>query len=129
MVAVTMLVGCTDRAALEAPADAAPARTAVLAPIESAEIVVRESFPPQYALLVVSGLPSGCARFERIDVAHAANAIAVTVWNTVPADRATPCTMIYGTAQNTVNLDRSFTSGETFIVNVNGTESLRFVAQ
>jgi hypothetical protein len=34
-------------------------RQAILAPIEAAEVVVRESFPPQYAVRVTSRLPSG----------------------------------------------------------------------
>ena len=50
------------------PRAADGARRQVAAPIDAAEIVVRESSPPQYAVRIGSGLPSGCATFERIDV-------------------------------------------------------------
>ena len=38
----------------------------VRAPIEDVEVIIRESFPPQYAVRVVSGLPSGCTTFGYI---------------------------------------------------------------
>jgi hypothetical protein len=109
------------------PAPAAtPGRTAVLAPIESADLVVRESEPPQYAVRIVSGLPSGCAKFERVDVARDGYVVNVTVWNTVPADPGLACTMIYGTTEHTAELGSTFTRGETFAVHVNGESKLSF---
>jgi hypothetical protein len=114
----------------DAPAPRAQtARKEVQAPVESAEIVVRESAPPQYALRVVSGLPSGCAKFSRIDVKRQDTVIDVTVWNTVPADSNVMCTMIYGTADNTAELGTGFKSGQAYEVRVNGESKTRFTAQ
>lgn len=104
-------------------------RVEVLAPIENAEIVVRESAPPQYAVRIVSGLPSGCAEFERIDTETRDESIALTVWNTMPADENVACTMIYRTTENTVELGADFASGETFTVSINDEETLSFTAQ
>jgi hypothetical protein len=112
-----------------APSETPPARKEQQAPIGSAEIVVRESAPPQYALRVVSGLPSGCARFSRIDVKRQDTVIDVTVWNSVPADSRIMCTMIYGTADNTAELGSDFKSGQTYEVRVNGESKTRFTAQ
>ena len=40
-----------------------PILVEVLAPIESVEVLIMESFPPQYSVDVVSGLPNGCTPF------------------------------------------------------------------
>jgi hypothetical protein len=115
------------------PSAAAPpsmaARKEALAPIESAEIIVRESSPPQYALRVVSGLPSGCAKFGRIEVKRQEAVFEVTVWNTVPANSDVMCTMIYGTADHTANLEGEFKPGQTYTVRVNGEQKTSFTAQ
>ncbi|MCH8271303.1 MAG: hypothetical protein IH985_08870, partial [Planctomycetes bacterium] len=52
--------------------DAAPEPNLVVvaAPIESVEIIVAESFPPQYFLEVKSGLPNGCVRFDEYVVSR-----------------------------------------------------------
>ena len=113
-----------------APSSSAPSeRREVLAPIESADILIRESFPPQYALDIVSGLPSGCAQFSRIGVAREGASINVTVWNSVPAADDVACTMIYRTTRNTTELGSDFESGRTYEVRVNGEQTIPFTAQ
>ena len=99
-----------------------------LAPIESAEIVVRESSPPQYALAISSGLPSGCAAFERTDVERHGARIDVTVWNSLPTGQVA-CTMIYRTHEQTITLGSSFERGAAYEVRINDATSVRFVAQ
>jgi len=143
---ILLLTACAEPDSRQpaAPAAAAPAtepksesavppamaaRKDALAPIETAEIVVRESAPPQYALRVVSGLPSGCAQFSRMDVKRQDTVVDVTVWNTVPADSNVMCTMIYGTADNTADLGADFKSGQTYSVRVNGEQKTQFTAQ
>ncbi|HEX7079724.1 MAG TPA: hypothetical protein VF329_01760 [Gammaproteobacteria bacterium] len=101
----------------------------MLAPIDGADILVRESFPPQYALEIVSGLPSGCARFSRLDVAREGDSIEVMVWNSVPVSDDVVCTMIYGTARNTAALGGDFESGRTYEVHINGERTVSFTAQ
>jgi hypothetical protein len=112
-----------------APPATAPGRTAVLAPIESVELVAREPQSQRYAVRVVSGLPSGCAKFERVDVARDGYVVNVTVWNSLPADSGVACTMIYGTIEHTAELGSGFTRGEAFAVHVNGEPKLSFTPQ
>ncbi len=104
-------------------------RTQVIAPIESVEILTLESFPPQYTVHIVSGLPSGCAAFEKAEVTgRTGNTITISVTNTMPADEDVVCTAIYGMQESNVSLGSDFTSGQTYTVDVNGTIAT-FVAQ
>jgi hypothetical protein len=107
----------------------ADGRKQVLAPIESAEIVVRQSAPPQYAVRITSGLPSGCAEFERIDLIPNGSVVELRVWNTLPASEKIACTMVYGTASNTVALGGDFASGRTYDVRINGETKVTFTAK
>jgi len=137
--ALGLLVACTGgegNLPTQAPAAAHAAeappsedRKEVLAPIESTEVIVRESAPPQYALRIVSGLPSGCAKFSRIEHQRQDAVIDVTVWNTVPASDDIVCTMIYGTSDNTVELGSDFEPGRTYDVHINGERKAQFTAQ
>jgi len=90
-----------------------------LAPIESVEVLVLESFPPQYMVTVTSGLPGGCAAFASIAAARNGTRIDVTVQNTMPAV-SIPCTAIYGYKTSSVNLSSGFVGGTTYTVVVNG---------
>ncbi len=129
--AIALLAACSkapprSAAAPQAPAAVAAGRTATLAPIETAELVVRDSQPPRYAVRVRSGLPSGCAKFERIDVARDGYVVNLSVWNTVPSDPAVACTMIYGVAEHLAELGGDFMRGEAYAVHVNGEPKLTF---
>src|SRR5256885_9817351 len=77
------------------PGGPSPSRQAVPAPIDALEVRVLESNPPQYALAVRAGLPSGCAEQNRHDVARVDDAITVTVLNWMPTGNVA-CTAIYG---------------------------------
>jgi hypothetical protein len=113
-----------------APAAAAPAaRKEVPAPIEAAEVQIRESAPPQYGVRIVVGLPSGCAEFSRVEVVRQDAVVEVTVWNTVPSDTNVACAMIYGTTEKNISLGSDFTSGQTYTVRVNGEDKATFTAQ
>ena len=106
------------------------ARVETQAPIESVTVNVAESFPPQYFVAIESGLPNGCARFERIDVEREGATIRLTVLNTVPAPSAElACTLIYGIISNTVALGSDFEPGVEYLVVVNDQMSQTFVAQ
>lgn len=104
-------------------------RKKVLAPIDAAELMVSDSMPPVYEVAIQSGLPSGCAEFDRIDIARDSRRIDLTVWNTMPADENIPCTMIYGTAQNTVVLGDDFEPGERYEIRINKETELSFTAR
>ena len=91
------------------------------APIESVDVAIMESFPVQYRVNVVSGLPSGCARFDHweLSVDAAAHAITIDVYNSVPAaGEAIACTMIYGYVEHSIGID-GIEPGHTYTVTVN----------
>lgn len=103
-------------------------RVEVPAPIDALEVLIRESFPPQYSLQIVSGLPSGCAAFERIEVERDGNTFNVDVINTMPEPNSNiACTMIYGTMEHAVALE-GIESGVEYTVNVND-QTTTFVGQ
>jgi hypothetical protein len=106
-----------------------PRRERVLAPIESVEVIVAESFPPQYFVQVTSGLANGCAQFDEVTTERDGDTVRITVWNTMPvSDEAIACTMIYGFVENNVALGTDFAPNQRYSVEVNDvTES--FVAQ
>jgi hypothetical protein len=90
------------------------------APIESVEVV--EDYPGHFSLIVVSGLPSGCARFDSASVKQTGELeLTLKVLNRVPApDQMIACTEIYGFAKNTVKLgsaDDNLDVCETYVVN------------
>ena len=92
----------------------------VPAPIESVDIVIAESFPPQYFVHVVSGLPSGCVEFYGYEESRSGNAITITVTNLEPAPSAMiACTAIYLTHEFSVPLGEDFEPGEIYTVAVN----------
>jgi hypothetical protein len=99
------------------------------APIDGLDVLTLESFPPQYNLVVTSGLPSGCAVFDKAEITgRGGNTITVRVTNIMPDDPNVVCTAIYGIKETTVGLGSDFTSGQTYTVNVND-KSIDFTAQ
>ena len=101
-------------------------------PIQSAEIVILESFPPQYQLRVVSGLPkgSGCSQFNGYDVRRSeANEIEVVVTHHEVADRLVVCTAVFPIVETNIPLGSGFESGEKYTVRVNSDTTTSFVAQ
>ena len=101
-------------------------------PIQSAEIVILESFPPQYQLRVVSGLPkgSGCSQFNGYDVRRSeANEIEVVVTHHEVADRLVVCTADFPIVETNFPLGSGFESGEKYTVRVNSGTTTSFVAQ
>lgn len=104
-------------------------RVVVEAPIEEVEVLFLESFPVQHRLRVVSGLPSGCAAFEDIEVVRDGTTFTVAVTNTMPApDQEIACTMIYGYHESTVDLGNDLEPGLEYTVHVND-QVTTFVAQ
>ena len=103
-----------------------------LAPIEAVEVLILESFPPQYNVVVASRLPLGssCSRHYGFDVARRfANTIEITVNNLEVTAENVPCTRDLPVVQTTVPLGSDFQSGETYKVIVNGEVTEEFTAQ
>jgi inhibitor of cysteine peptidase len=100
----------------------------VLAPIESVEVLVMESFPPRYSLTVVSGLPNGCASFAGYRLERSDDTVLVEMVNWKPADPQVACSELYRIVETRISLGSEFESGRTYTLLVNDvTES--FVAQ
>jgi len=102
--------------------------TLVAAPIDDFELLVRESFPPQYALRVVSGLPNGCHQFSGHELARDGTRITISVMNRAPTDPGTACTQVYGQHEEVIELGTNFQPGTQYTVQVNE-ETLTFTAQ
>ena len=101
----------------------------VVAPIESVEIHIAESFPPQYFVEVVSGLPNGCVEFHSYEESRSGNDILVAVYNLEPKpSQQIACAEIYRTHRFSIPLGTDFQSSETYTVKVNETTEA-FVAE
>lgn len=119
LVALAVLaVGAYAMARGGAIVPAPDARQTLPAPIDGLDVVVLESSPPQYRLVVKAGLPSGCAQRHSHAVSRAGETITVTVLNSLPAG-SPACTMIYGMYELNVDLGSDFRSGVTYTVRVN----------
>ncbi len=125
---ILALTACADDGQSSAPtATPSPQMIEALAPIDKAEILVAESFPPQYFVLVESGLRNGCVEFDRYEVTRDGDTIHVTIINLEPAGNV-PCTEEYRTVENNIPLGSDLTSGVTYTVLVNDVTET-FVAQ
>jgi hypothetical protein len=100
----------------------------VLAPIDEVEVLMRESYPVQYALRIVSGLPNGCTEFDQLSWERKDDIIQVEVFNVRPASDEIACTAIYGMVTNVIELGSDFTSGATYTIVINDVTET-FVAQ
>ena len=93
-----------------------------LAPIESVGIVVLESYPEQFVVQIVSGIPSGCASFGHSEVTQEGTDIHISVYNSVPAPEqlaVMSCIAIYGIHDENVSLGSDFERGTVYSVYVN----------
>ena len=98
------------------------------APIENVEIMILESFPVQYRVLVVSGLPNACYSFAGYRLERNGDTIRIEMTNSKPAEPRLACAQVYGIVETTIPLGKEFQSGSTYTIDVNdATET--FVAQ
>ena len=100
-------------------------------PIESVEVDVLESTPPQYQLRIVSGLPKGssCSQFNGYEVRREeSNRIEVLVTHHEVSEPTVVCTADYPSVETVVPLGSDFEPGEEHELRVNG-EATSFIAQ
>ena len=97
-----------------------PSLVQVPAPIESVKLLIMESFPPQYSLVVVSGLPNGCASFAGYRLERSGDTVPVEMLNWKPADPQVACTDNYRTIETRISLGSQFDPDTTYTVDVNG---------
>lgn len=95
-------------------------RAAVLAPIERISIEASGGMPNQYTAHITSGLLNGCHRFDKYVVSREGTVIKIRVTNTLPANPAIMCTMVYGLVDTAVPLGSDFEIGTTYTVDANG---------
>ena len=105
-----------------------PGLVQVPAPIESVEILIMESFPPQYSMVVVSGLPNACVSFGGYRIADGGEIIRVEIINLEPTDKAVVCAQVYSTVKTNIPLGADFESGKSYAVAVNDVTEI-FIAQ
>ena len=117
-VTALLIVGAAALASARGGLDPAPGRVTVPAPIDSVDVLIRESAPPQVSVKVLAGLPGGCAQRDSHSVSRSGDTFTVTVLNSMPAGNAI-CTMIYGTYELSIDLGRELVPGTTYTVRVN----------
>ena len=101
-------------------------------PIQSAEVEILESSPPQYQLRIVSGLPkgSGCSQANGYELRRReSNEIEVIVSHHEVADGQVVCTADFPIVETTIPLGSEFEPGEKYTVRVNSDKTTSFVAQ
>ena len=96
------------------------------APIESVRVVVNDSL--EYSLLIVSGLPDSCAKFESYELNLDGNRIEVTVSNLSPTGPVA-CLAVYEMREGELPLGSNFIPGKEYTVVVNGQVTEIFKAQ
>ena len=94
----------------------APDSVQVLAPIESVELNIAESFPLQYFLAVVSGLPNSCHTFGGYTVTRNGTDVRVRVLNLRPTETGIICAQVYGTVNTNISLGSRFDPSTTYPV-------------
>ena len=103
-----------------------PGLVQVPAPIESVELLIMESFPPQYSLVAVSGLPNACISFAGYRLERGGDTVGIEMLNWKPADPGVICAQVYGTTETRIPLGSQFDPDTTYTVTVNG-ETVAFI--
>jgi hypothetical protein len=89
-------------------------------PIESVDVLVMESFPVQYSLAVVSGLPNLCVSYGGYYLYRQNDSIRVEMVNWKPVDPQIMCAQVYRTVATTIHLGSDFDPDTSYTVDVNG---------
>ena len=87
------------------------------APITGLQVITAPSQPPQFSATFKVGLRDTCTSFNDLTTARSGNTVNITV--TVQHEKDKICGQLYGFLDKTVSLGSSFTSGQTYTVNVN----------
>ena len=87
------------------------------APIHEVRVSIAESYPPQVFVYIKGGLADSCTTFHGLETERSGNTITIEV--TTQWSKEANCLQVYGFFEKNVNLGTDFTSGETYIINVN----------
>ena len=96
------------------------------APIHEVQVNIAESFPPQVFVYIKGKLADGCTTFHELTVERSNNTINIRV--TTQRPKGIVCAQVHSFFEKNIGLGSDFTSGETYIVNVNG-KTTSFVMQ
>jgi len=99
---------------------AEPPMSSVPAPIESVNLEYGTGSPAQSFLVIVSGLPGGCAKFEKYVFSRSGETFQVTVTNQMPSDPNVACTKIYGYVTTRIPLGLDIEACKVYTAVVNG---------
>ena len=108
------------------PEPAEPGIEIRLAPIEEVQINIAESYPQQIFVYIKGGLSDSCTTFHDLTTERSGNTINIEV--TTQRPKGEVCAQVYSFFERNVSLGTDFTSGETYIINVND-ETTSFVMQ
>ena len=103
-----------------------------LSPIDGVKLVTLETAPPQYELLVMSGLPkgSGCSRFNGYEIRRTDRTmIDIDVTHDEVADPYIICSDDYPILETSMHLGSDFEPGVEYTVRVNSHTVQTFLAR
>ncbi|GEM_PF-2982482 len=103
-------------------------RVQVEAPVESFELIISKSLPPQYAVRVVTAQRNGCVELDGYSVKRGGDLVEVRMTNSEPFSKDTVCTQVFKTAETIVELGSGFQRGVEYTLRVNGKDQ-KFTAQ
>ena len=101
-------------------------------PIESWDVEILESDPPQYQLRVISGMPTGgsCSQFNGFEIRRIEpQRLEVLITHHTVADSSARCTKDYPIVETVIPLGSDFDSGMEYVVSVNAESDMTFTAQ
>ena len=96
------------------------------APIHEVRVNTAESYPPQVFVYIKGGLSDSCTTFHELKTERSGNNVNIEVTTQRPRDAI--CAQVYGFFEKNVSLGTDFTSGDTYIINVND-QTTSFVMQ
>ena len=108
-----------------------PTMISAPAQIESVEVDISSSVPPEYSVTVLSTLNStSCSKFEGYGVSRSGSTVSLTVTNLVVGPgQLVACTADIGYVETEIALGGDFMAGESYTVVVNGDVTESFVAK
>jgi hypothetical protein len=110
------------------PGQASGPRVQVEAPVESLELVISKSLPPQYSVRVVTSQRNGCVELDGYSVKRAGDLVEVRMTNSEPFSNDVVCTQVFKTTETVVELGSDFQRGVEYTLRVNGKDQ-KFMAQ
>jgi hypothetical protein len=96
-----------------------PSQVQTKAPIESVEATIMEIIPPQYSLVVKTGLPNACVTFGGHRIDRSGETIRIELINWKPSDAQMMCDQVYRTVETRIALGSDFESGKKYTFEVN----------